>query len=192
MSDSQTEQISRAERIETLLQEVAALPDPHVRGQMEELIQSLLDLFGDGLARIMELAKQSLGDRDLLGAFTSDDLIGSLLLLYGLHPDDLETRVARGVDGVRAYVESKGGSIELLTVTAGVAHVQLNATCGGCAPVDSALGSLVERAIYAAAPDLEGVHVEDAATPPPKLITVTRRRPTQGQGACALPGQRQV
>lgn len=179
MSEAPSEQRNRAERIETLLQQVADLPDPRVRSQMEELIQSLLDLFGDGLARILELAEQSPVGDALLGAFAADDLVGSLLLLYGLHPDDLETRVANAVDGVRSYVEKQGGSVSLVGIKHGVAHVRLSGGgCSGCSSSASTLRPLVEDAIYAAAPDLEGVRVEDPAAPAP-LITLSRRAAKQ-------------
>jgi len=168
----------RAERIETLLQQIAELPDPRVRAQMEELIQSLLDLFGDGFARMLELSEQSAAGAELLRAFAADELIGSLLLLYGLHPDDLETRIARAVEGVRGYVEKHGGSVALLGVTQGVAQVRLSSSggCSGCGSSTESLESLVEQAIYAAAPDLEGLHIEDPAAQP-QLITLTRRAP---------------
>lgn len=175
MAEQPSERRSRADRIEALLQEIAALSDSRLRAQMEELIQSLLDLFGDGLARILELTEQSPGGGDLLGAFTSDDLVGSLLLLYGLHPDDLETRVANAVDGVRGYIEKQGGAVTLLGVTNGVARVRLSGGCSGCASSASALQPVVEDALYAAAPDLEGVSIEDPAAPAPPLITLARR-----------------
>jgi Fe-S cluster biogenesis protein NfuA len=176
MSERQPEQRSRAERIEMLLQEIAELPDLHVRAQMEELIQSLLDLFGDGLARILELTEQAPAGDELLGDFARDELIGSLLLLYGLHPDDMETRVAQAVDSVRGYVEKHGGSVALVGITHDVAYVRLSGSCSGCSSVASTLQPLVEDAIYAAAPDLQGVRVEDPAAPAaPQLITLSRR-----------------
>lgn len=176
MSERQPEQRTRAERIETLLQEIAELPDLHMRAQMEELIQSLVDLFGDGLARILELTGQSPTGDELLGAFADDELIGSLLLLYGLHPDDIQTRVARAVESVRGYVEKHGGSVALVGITNDVAYVRLSGSCSGCSSSASTLQPFVEDAIYAAAPDLESVHVEDPTAPTPRqLITLSRR-----------------
>ncbi|MGH2514541.1 MAG: NifU family protein [Ktedonobacterales bacterium] len=183
MSSQEVEQTSRAERIETLLQEIAALHDPRVRAQMEELIQSLLDLFGDGLARMLELTEQSPAGGELLSAFTGDELIGSLLLLYGLHPDDMETRVAHAVDGVRGYVEKHGGNVTLVGITNGVAHVRLSGSCTGCSSSTSTLQPVVEEALYAAAPELEGVRVEDPAAAPSPLITLSRR-PTKHAVEC--------
>lgn len=186
-SQAPEEQHSRAERIEELLRQVGELPDPRIRAQVEELLQSLLDLFGDGLARMLELTEQSPAGETLLAAFCGDDLIGSLLLLYGLHPDDLETRVARAVEEVRGTVEKHGGRVELAGVREGVAYVRLNsAGCAGCSSSAAALQPLIEQAIYAAAPDLEIVRIEDAARPQ-QLITLT---PARRKGAEARPALR--
>lgn len=43
----------RAERIEVLLQEVSTFSDPHVSEVIEELVQSLLDMYGEGLKRLL-------------------------------------------------------------------------------------------------------------------------------------------
>ena len=182
MSASQPEQRSRAERIETLLEAIAELPDPHIRAQTEELIQSLLDLFGEGLARMLELTEQSSAGSELLSAFAADELIGSLLLLYELHPDDTTTRVTRAVEGVRGYVEKQGGSVSLVGVANGVAYLRLSGSCSSCASSTSTLQPLVEEAIYAAAPDLEGVRIEDPSAPR-QLITLTRRPVKQSLNA---------
>ena len=182
MSLDDAAEVNRAERIEALLQQVSAVSDPQLRAQMEALIQSLLDLFGDGLARMLTMTEQSAAGSDLIAAFAGDDLVGSLLLLYDLHPDDLITRVMRAVEGVRGVVESSGSHVELLSMTDGVAHLRLSggAGCQGCAPSGQALHELIEQAIYATAPDVAGIHISESASPPPQLITLTPRRPTTG------------
>ena len=43
-----------------------------------------------------------------------DPLVSSLLVLYGLHPLDLETRVAQAVEKVQPRVRKGGGELELL------------------------------------------------------------------------------
>ena len=40
-----------------------------------------------------------------------DDLVASVLLLHGLHPDDIETRVLRALDKVRPSLQSNGGDV---------------------------------------------------------------------------------
>lgn len=182
MSLGDAAETTRAERIETLLWQISQLPDERLRAQMEELVQSLLDLFGDGLARILTLTEQAPDGADLIATFARDDLVGSLLLLYDLHPDDLVTRVMRAVEGVRGVVEASGSHLELLSVTEGVARVRLSggAGCRGCAPSGQALQEVIEKAIIAAAPDLEDIQITEVSGSPPPLITLTPRQPKAG------------
>ena len=43
-----------------------------------------------------------------------DGVVGSLLLIHGLHPVPLEERVTGALDEVRPYMKSHGGDVELL------------------------------------------------------------------------------
>ena len=80
------------------LQEVASFPDAQARATTEELIQALLDMYGEGLARILELTEQMVPrDTGLIDALADDDLVASLFMLHDLHPRSLETRITRGI-----------------------------------------------------------------------------------------------
>jgi len=166
----------RAARIETLLQEVAAFTDARARATTEELVQTLLDMYGDGLARLLELVAQSsaaLGTA-LIESFARDELVSALLLLHGLHPAAIETRVARALDEVRPYLQSHGGNARLISIVDGVARVRLEGSCHECPASAITLQSVIEEAIYKAAPDLNDLQVEGVANPPPRApIPVT-------------------
>jgi Fe-S cluster biogenesis protein NfuA len=171
MPQEMQEHQRRAERIETLIQEVAAFPDPHARATTEELVQALLDMYGEGLARILELTVQTdqeMAAGPLIEAFASDDLVGSLFLLHGLHPIDIETRITRALVEVRPYLKSHGGNVELVKVEDGVAYLRLGGSCHGCSASTVTLKSAIEEAIYKAAPDLDGLQVEGVIDPPPR------------------------
>src|SRR5579859_6562172 len=115
MQQDMQERQRRAERIETLIQEVSTFSDPHTRGTTEELIQALLDMYGEGLARVLELTNQSeAAGYALIETLASDDLVGSLFLLHDLHPIPIETRVARALVEVRPYLKSHGGNVEFI------------------------------------------------------------------------------
>src|SRR3974377_1552365 len=102
MQQDQREHQLRAERIEMLIQEITELPDARVRATVEELVQALLDMYGEGLSRILKLTAHSeASGNDLIKTFTKDDLLSSLLLLHDLHPEDIETRVDRALVEVR-------------------------------------------------------------------------------------------
>ena len=167
MPEDTQEQQRRAEHIEALLQQVSEFPDADTRNVVEDLVQSLLDMYGEGLARILELTIQTeeIGYA-LVKTFTTDDLAGSLLLLHGLHPLDLETRVIRALDEVRPSLKSHGGNVELIGVEDGVARLRLEGSCNGCAASAITLKNTIEEAIYRAAPDLDRLDVEGVIEAP--------------------------
>src|SRR5207247_2837316 len=169
MQQDLQEQQRRAERIEMLIQEVAEFPDPRARATTEELIQALLDMYGEGLARMLELTAQSeASGYALIETLASDDLLSSLFLLHGIHPIDIETRIVRALDEVRPYLKSHGGNVEFIKVEDGVAHLRLEGSCHGCPSSTMTLKSAIEEAIYKAAPDLDGLQVEGVTDPPPR------------------------
>src|SRR5579859_131324 len=171
----------RAKRIETLVQEVSTFSDPHTRETVEELLQALLDLYGEGLARILELTIHAkVPGFELIKMFTNDELIGSLLILHGIHPVDIKTRVVRALNEVRPYLKSHGGNVELIRVEGGVAYLRLEGSCHGCAASAITLKQTIEEAVYRAAPDLDGLEVEGVTDPPritgvPVTFVPTRR-----------------
>lgn len=157
----------RADRIEKLVQEVASYPDEHARTTTEELIQMLLDMYGEGLARILELTTQNeVSGQTLIELFAHDELISALFLLHGLHPIDIETRIARALVEVRPYLESHGGNVKLIKVENGIAFLRLEGSYNGCHSSTITLQQAIEEAIYKAAPDLDGLQVEDVTDPP--------------------------
>ena len=75
----------------------------------------MIELHGAGLERILDkLADAGDAGLALIDALAEDDLVGSILLLHGLHPLDLETRVRQALDKVRPLLRSHGGNVELL------------------------------------------------------------------------------
>jgi hypothetical protein len=80
-------QAARLQRIETLIHEIEQLPDARVQSVARELVQTLLDVHGAGLARILEaVARTAEAGRPLLDALAGDELVAGLLLLHGLDP----------------------------------------------------------------------------------------------------------
>ena len=169
MQQDQAEHLRRAERIEMLIQEISELPEPHARAIVEEFVQALLDLYGEGLSRILELTDQSeASGNELIKIFTKDDLLSSLFLLHDLHPEDIETRVDRALVEVRPYLKSHGGNVELVKIDNGIAYLRLEGSCNDCSSSTSTLKLAIEEAIYKAAPDLVELQVEGVTDSPPR------------------------
>jgi Fe-S cluster biogenesis protein NfuA/nitrite reductase/ring-hydroxylating ferredoxin subunit len=157
----------RVARIETLLGEIETLADPHAKSKAAEMAQVLLELYGEGLARMMEVVAQGEESERAFKVFAEDELISHLLLLHGLHPLDVETRVVQALEEVRPYLESHGGNVELLGVEGGVARVRMEGSCDGCPSSAVTLKLAIEEAVLKAAPDLEGIEAEGVTEPKP-------------------------
>jgi Fe-S cluster biogenesis protein NfuA/nitrite reductase/ring-hydroxylating ferredoxin subunit len=169
----------RVARMETLLEEIEALKDPNARSKAAEVVGVLLDLYGDGLARMMEVVARGAERKRNFEAFAQDELISHLLLLHGLHPLDVETRVIGALEEVRPYLQSHGGNVELLGIEGGVARVRMEGSCDGCPSSAMTLKLAIEEAVLKAAPDLEGVEAEGMVEEPsPKPTTTFVAGPT--------------
>jgi Fe-S cluster biogenesis protein NfuA/nitrite reductase/ring-hydroxylating ferredoxin subunit len=152
---------SCGERIELLL-EASAAAGPVARERAEELVRLVVELYGAGLERVMELAydNDALTD-ELLEAMAGDQLVSSLLLVHGLHPYGVEERVERALDDVRPYLGSHGGDVRLLQVTdEGVVRLEMLGSCDGCASSSVTLELAVDGAIRAAAPEIVAIEVD--------------------------------
>jgi hypothetical protein len=135
-------------RIETLLEELGGGPG-------EELVQLLMQLYGAGLQRIVEIVEPEQAER--LG---DDKLVGSLLLLHDLHPADAETRLRR----MLARLERSFDSHFLLEgISDGVARIRIERN-GSAMP--GGIAEVIERAALDVAPDLAGIEIEGLPAEP--------------------------
>ncbi len=171
MASEEREMQAKAAKIESLLGEIEALPDIATRAKVADVVQALLALYGEGLARVLAIvAQQGVPGAGAmtLAAFADDPLISHLLLLHDLHPVDVEERVERALEEVRPYLQSHGGNVELIGVEAGIAHLRLQGHCKGCPSSTMTLKSTVEEAIRKAAPELIGIEAENGAESEPR------------------------
>ena len=158
----------RVGRVEGLLAEIESL-DPRAGTTALAAVQALLDLYGEGLERIVGHVADA-DDGALAAAFAGDELVSHLLLLHDLHPVPVEERVARALADVRPYLQSHGGDVELLTVDAGVVRVRLQGSCDGCPSSAMTLRLAIEDAVSKAAPDVDRVEADGVVAPRPVLV----------------------
>jgi Fe-S cluster biogenesis protein NfuA/nitrite reductase/ring-hydroxylating ferredoxin subunit len=169
----------RVAEVDALLGDLETLPDPVARQTALEVVQALLDLYGEGLARIVDQVAERDGDGSLARALAEDELVSHLLVLHDLHPVPVEARVLHALDEVRPYLDSHGGDVELLAVEDGVARLRLEGSCNGCPSSAATLKLAIEDAIRRAAPELEGVEADGAVepAPPPGLVALPMAGP---------------
>ena len=189
------------ERIEALL-DASAAHGAMARERSEELVRLVVDLYGAGLERLLDvLYEVGRLDAEALDALARDDLVASLLLVHGLPPHDVTTRVERALDDVRPYLGSHGGDVELLGVTdEGTVRLRLLGSCDGCPSSSVTLKLAVEGAVEAAAPEITGIEVDTSsadAGPSAGVIPVSALRtrldePQVGSGWEPVPDAAEV
>jgi Fe-S cluster biogenesis protein NfuA/nitrite reductase/ring-hydroxylating ferredoxin subunit len=172
------------DRIQSLL-DAASAGGAVARERAEELVRLVVDLYGAGLERLLEIVHESGRlDDELLDRLTADDLVASLLAVHGLHPDGVAGRVARALDGVRPYLGSHGGDVQLLDVTDdGLVRLRMLGSCDGCPSSSVTLTLAVETAVREAAPEVRGIEVEEpvaAGGTGPAVIPVSALRSRLG------------
>jgi Fe-S cluster biogenesis protein NfuA/nitrite reductase/ring-hydroxylating ferredoxin subunit len=143
-------------RVDSLLEQVDGFADLAAREKTTELVGVLLDLYGEGLARLVARAP----DPD---ALQDDELVSHLLLLHGIHPVPLDTRVRTALEEVRPYLDSHGGNVELVGVDGGTVRLRMEGSCSGCPSSAVTLKLAIEDAIRKHAPDVGEIEAEDAA-----------------------------
>ena len=156
--------MERLERVEQMLGE---LDDSAAELQV---VQALVELYGEGLRRIVETSDEP-------ERLADDELVSHLLVLHDLHPVPLEERIARALEDVRPYLGSHGGDVELVEVEDGVARLRLNGTCDGCPSSAVTLQHSIETAVLRAAPELDAVEAVGVESPSQPLLQIGRLAP---------------
>jgi Fe-S cluster biogenesis protein NfuA/nitrite reductase/ring-hydroxylating ferredoxin subunit len=173
--------VEQVSRIEALLEGLDALPDGAARQTATEIVQALLDLYGEGLGRIVDVVAAR-DDGTLARELGEDELVAHLLLLHGLHPVPVEDRVRDALAGVLPYLESHGGGVELLGVDDGVVRLRMRGSCSGCPSSAVTLRLAIEDAVLRAAPDVAEVRAEDGGATAP-VLEVLRAGPAPSVAA---------
>lgn len=145
-------------RTEELLSGLAGLADAGVREQAMDALHALAELYGECLARVMRYA-----DTEAAAAIAADELLSHLLLVHELHPDPVEQRVRRALDGLPGVT----------VVAVQEPEVRVSLSPQGCgAPSEEQLAQTVRDAVAWAAPEIESVGTEKAAPETTTLISV--------------------
>jgi len=80
-------------------------------------------------------------------------------------PADLESQVDRALEGIRPYIHSHGGEVNVLEITAdGIARLQMVGSCNGCPMSMLTMRLGIERLLAEKVPQLKGavaVFVDD-------------------------------
>ncbi|MFG2819297.1 thioredoxin [Kitasatospora sp. NPDC048365] len=127
----------------------------------EQLVRDLMELYGDGLARLVRAVPAPALDRLL-----DDPAVAGLLVLHDLHPEDATARIRRALATLPEPVELAG-------YDEGTGTVRLRRTRGGCGCSEQDL----EDVLACHAPEVTAVELEQA----PQLLQISTRPPTPAE-----------
>lgn len=150
-------------RVEEVLDRLATGGGPGAAEAAEELVRALMDFYGAGLARLLDLLSDVPGDP--VAGLAGDELVASLLVLHDLHPEDRDTRIARALDSVRQHaLEVVGFDEESGALTL---RAQESGGCGcGSGP---GAREAAQAALACFAPEVRTVDVETTPAGPTLL-----------------------
>ncbi|MGO8796796.1 MAG: NifU family protein [Candidatus Sulfotelmatobacter sp.] len=149
------------QKIGDLVHEIESIADPAARAKSKELVQSVMDLHGAAFDRTMEIvAEAGEAGMSIIERLGRDSLVSSVLVLYGLHPDDIETRVEKAVERMRPQLRKQGCEVELLGAAGGAIRLRVEVGSHTCGSTAKTVQAALEGAIYDAAPDLSSLQIE--------------------------------
>ncbi|MFD8734967.1 NifU family protein [Streptomyces sp. NPDC059618] len=184
------------ERIGALLDELAQRAGPEARDVADELVRCLMEFYGEGLARAVRLLRSAPDGADPLAVLTADELVGDLLILHDLHPEDTATRVGRALDKVRPYLGSHAGDVEVAGLDLDAddgptLRLRLRGSCDGCPSSTQTVRWTIEEAVARIAPEVAHIEVEGmtAESAQPALLQILPHRPDDAPGEPAPTGE---
>ncbi|MEU6540894.1 hypothetical protein [Streptomyces sp. NPDC047000] len=156
-------------RVDEVLTRLAERSDPAAGEAAEELVRSLMEFYGAGLARILELLPPG-GPAD---ALLGDGLVAGLLVLHDLHPEDVTARIARALATVRDHELTPDGYDE----ANGTLRLRAAPRTGcGCSGGTDAARRAAEDALACFAPEVTTVLVRQDDDPrEPVLLQIGTR-----------------
>jgi hypothetical protein len=158
--DSEKEFQEKMRQLGTLVGELDQVPGGGSKVAARELVQLLMEVHRTGLERMMELVFESGREGGAItDRFGQDPIVRNLLLLYSLHPDDLETRVVRALDTVRARLRKFDSRVELVSLNEGAVQLRIHTSGHVRGSTIKDLRSIVEGGIYDLAPDLTSLTI---------------------------------
>ncbi|MGW7053536.1 hypothetical protein [Streptomyces sp. NPDC054887] len=181
-------------RVEEVIDRLAATGDGTAGAAAEELVRSLMDFYGAGLARVMALldgraatSADTAGSGDgALARLLGDELVASLLVLHDLHPEDTATRIARALASVPQH------AVEVADFDDATGALRLRSSGGsgcGCAATAGSAQQAVEDALACFAPEVKTVEIQPPADAGEPVLLQIGSAPLGGPGT-AGPGTR--
>jgi hypothetical protein len=154
------------QKIGERVHELESIADPAMRASAKELVQLLMEMHGSALERMLEIVFESSdGGSRVIDELGHDPMVSSLLVLYGLHPEGLQARVERKLGEIRSPLFKMGAEVKTATVIGSEVRLQVSIEGHSCGSTARNVKTMIEEAMYLAAPDLTSLVLEGLEEP---------------------------
>lgn len=143
-----------------LASQIDQFPEGPQKIACKELVRLLMDVHGAGFERMMEIVFEG-GDEGLaiIDKLAKDPMVSSLLLLYSLHPDDLDTRVRKAIEQLRPRLRKLACTVELMSIHDGAVKLQVTTSGHSCGSSAKDARAILEDGVYEFAPDVQAIEI---------------------------------
>lgn len=173
--DEEAELQAESARIETLLAELRELVPLPAWQRVEDVLRRVVRLYSVGLGRALAHARRAgAAGPELDEQLCKDDLLASLLVLHGLHPQTTEQRIQRALAALRAELHLADDALVVTTIADGVVHLHAAESIGGGAMSHGLAESMIHRVLETAAPEITSIVI--AGLPRPHDPTLVQLR----------------
>ena len=157
---SEKEFQEKVRQLGALVGELDQMQESGSRASARKLVQLLMEVHGTGLERMMEIVFDSgVEGEAMIAKLGRDSIVRSLLLLYSLHPENLETRVLRAFEIVESRLRKFDCAVKLVSVREGAVQLQVHPTGHVRGSAAKNLRAIVEDGIYEQAPDVASLMI---------------------------------
>lgn len=136
------------------------MPEGSQKAACKELLQLLMGLHGAGLERIIEIVFENNGPGPaIVDELGRDAITSSLLLLYSLHPDNLDTRVKKAMLRMGPRLRKASCSVDLISIEEGAVQIRITPSGHHCSSSTKDVRAMVEEGLYELAPDVASLEI---------------------------------
>jgi hypothetical protein len=162
-----TEFQEQVRQLGQLMTQFDQMPENPQKTACKQLLQLLMDVHGAGLDRMMEIVfENDAAGPAIIDKLGQDSITSALLLLYSLHPDDLETRVNRAVERMRARLRKVSYGVDLARIDEGAVEIRVTSSGHTCGSTAKDVRAVVEEGVYELAPDVTSLEIRGLEEPP--------------------------
>ncbi len=163
----------RASRLASAARAVSAL-DAEGQEAAAELLAAVEAHHAAVLRSVVGRLRQDERGAELLYEIIENPEVYASLVKAGVLRPTLAMQAIQVLDGIRPYLESHSGDVELVRIEGGTAYVRLLGACEGCGSSSTTLRDSVAEALLAHLPGISEVEeVPPEVAPPTAFVPVT-------------------